>query len=83
MDLLFAQHKSLWGNALLHCITNGKCSRAFPMADKSFQTAEDCLSNFLMMLVSHKSFGLTGPRSIRIVTLLSEWFATSVGSIYG
>ena len=47
MDLLFAQYKSLWGNTLLHFITNGKCTRAFAVADKSSQTAADCLSDFI------------------------------------
>ena len=47
MDLLFAQCKSLQDNTLLHCIANGKYTRAFPVADKSSQTAADCPSNFM------------------------------------
>ena len=47
MDSLFVRHKSLRGNTTLHCITNGKCTRAFPVADKTSQTAADCLSNFI------------------------------------
>ena len=47
MDSLFVQYKSLQGNTLLHCITNGKYNRAFPVADKSSQTAADCLSDFI------------------------------------
>ena len=47
MDSLFAQCKSLWGNTLLYCITNGKYTRAFPVANKSSQTAADCLSDFI------------------------------------
>ena len=47
MDSLFARCKSLRGNTILHCITNGKCTRAFPVADKTSQTAADCLSDFI------------------------------------
>ena len=47
MDSLFARHKSLRGNTLIHFIANGKCTRAFPAADKSSQTAADGLSNFI------------------------------------